>query len=52
MEQDLRRGHISRLNEGKCSAGAGAVYLDILSQMERIGDHAVNIAKYTLDLED
>lgn len=48
MERDLRRGHINRLNEGRCSAGAGAVYLDVLSNLERIGDHAVNIAKYVV----
>ena len=49
MERDLRRGHINRLNEGKCSAGAGAVYLDVLSNLERIGDHAVNIAKCVVE---
>lgn len=49
MERDLRKGHITRLNEGRCSAGAGAVYLDVLSNLERIGDHAVNIAKYVLE---
>ncbi|NLO75292.1 MAG: hypothetical protein GX092_00170, partial [Clostridia bacterium] len=27
---------------------AGAIYLDILSNLERIGDHAVNIAQYVL----
>ncbi len=49
MERDLRKGHITRLNEGKCSGSAGAVYLDVLSNLERIGDHAVNIAKYVLE---
>lgn len=48
MENDLRKGHITRLNEGKCSGSAGAIYLDILSNLERIGDHAVNIAKYVI----
>ncbi|MFZ5942731.1 MAG: Na/Pi cotransporter family protein [Bacillota bacterium] len=48
MEKDLRRGHIGRLNEGTCNGSAGAVYLDILSNLERIGDHAVNIAGYVL----
>lgn len=49
MERELRKGHISRLNEGKCSGSAGAVYLDVLSNLERIGDHAVNIAQYVLE---
>lgn len=48
MEKDLRKAHIGRLNEGTCSGSAGAVYLDILSNLERIGDHAVNIASYVL----
>lgn len=48
MERDLRRAHIARLNEGTCSGEAGAIYLDILSNLERIGDHAVNIAQYVL----
>ena len=49
MESDLRKGHIARLNAGACSAAAGAVYLDILSNLERIGDHAVNLAKAVLE---
>lgn len=44
MEKRLRKQHILRLNEGLCSAQAGIVYVDIISNLERIGDHAVNIA--------
>ncbi len=49
MEVCLRKGHIERLNAGKCSGSAGAVYLDLISSLERIGDHGVNIAKYVLE---
>ncbi len=49
MESDLRKGHITRLNAGACSAAAGAVYLDILSNLERIGDHAVNLAQAVIE---
>ncbi|MFV8828792.1 Na/Pi cotransporter family protein [Alkalihalobacterium sp. APHAB7] len=45
MERDLRKKHIIRLNEGRCSGQAGIVYVDIVSNLERIGDHAVNIAE-------
>lgn len=48
MEKVFRRAHIGRLNEGVCNGDAGAIYLDILSNLERIGDHSVNIAKYVL----
>ncbi|MFZ5753054.1 MAG: Na/Pi cotransporter family protein [Bacillota bacterium] len=48
MEKEFRRAHITRLNEGVCNGNAGAIYLDILSNLERIGDHSVNIAQYVL----
>lgn len=48
MEIDLRKAHVDRLHEGVCNGNAGAMYLDILSNLERIGDHSVNIAKYVL----
>lgn len=49
MEVCLRKDHIERLNAGRCSGSAGAVYLDVISNLERIGDHAVNIARYVLE---
>lgn len=48
MERQLRKQHIIRLNEGLCSPQAGIVYVDIISNLERIGDHAVNIAEAVL----
>lgn len=48
MERSLRKKHILRLNEGKCSGQAGIVFVDIISNLERIGDHAVNIAEAVL----
>ncbi|WP_062108169.1 Na/Pi cotransporter family protein [Bacillus niameyensis] len=44
MERELRKNHILRLNENQCTGTAGIVYVDIVSNLERIGDHAVNIA--------
>lgn len=52
MERKLRKQHIIRLNEGLCSAQAGIVYVDIISNLERIGDHAVNIAEAILGEEN
>ncbi|MEH7386585.1 Na/Pi cotransporter family protein, partial [Bacillus sp. JJ1521] len=48
MERSLRKKHILRLNEGKCSGQAGIVFVDFISNLERIGDHAVNIAEAVL----
>ncbi|WP_027847265.1 Na/Pi cotransporter family protein [Marinococcus halotolerans] len=49
LERQLRKKHILRLNEGQCSGSAGIVFVDILSNLERIGDHAVNIAETVLN---
>lgn len=48
MERMYRKKHIIRVNEGQCSASAGIVFVDIISNLERIGDHAVNIAEEVL----
>jgi phosphate:Na+ symporter len=48
MERSLRKQHILRINEGTCSGQAGIVFVDIVSNLERVGDHAVNIAEYVL----
>ena len=44
MERDLQSKHIKRLNEGKCSAQVGIYFSDIESALERVSDHANNIA--------
>ncbi|NEY80212.1 Na/Pi cotransporter family protein [Bacillus sp. 3H-10] len=48
MERKLRKQHILRLNEGICTGQSGIVFVDIISNLERIGDHAVNIAEAVL----
>ena len=48
MERKFRKNHIVRLNGGHCSAQAGMVFVDIVSNLERVGDHAVNIAEAIL----
>ncbi|UOQ93751.1 Na/Pi cotransporter family protein [Halobacillus shinanisalinarum] len=48
MERSYRKKHIIRMNEGVCSGQAGIVFVDMLSNLERIGDHAVNIAEEVL----
>ena len=48
MERMLRKKHILRINEGSCTGQAGIVFVDIISNLERIGDHSVNIAEAVL----
>lgn len=45
LEKEYRNMHIKRLNKGKCSPNSGILYLEALSNLERIGDHATNICE-------
>lgn len=49
MEETLRTRHIKRLADEKCTPLAGVVFLDVISNLERISDHASNIAQSVLD---
>lgn len=49
QEEDLREKHIDRLSKGECKASAGIIFLDMISNLERISDHAYNIAGYVKD---
>lgn len=44
LQKIYRETHIRRLNAGKCTALASILFLDLLSNMERVGDHSKNIA--------
>ncbi len=52
LEKALRKKHIRRLSDGACQPRAGVVYLDIISNIERIGDHAMNIAEIYMTEEE
>lgn len=47
MEKNLRKHHIRRINEKKCYPVSGVLFLDAISNLERIADHATNIAEAT-----
>ena len=39
----LREHHVERLSRMECSPETGMVYVDILTDLERVSDHATNI---------
>ncbi|WP_411169436.1 Na/Pi cotransporter family protein [Clostridium sp. MB05] len=43
LEKQFRENNIKRLNEKSCSAASSVIFLDLISNLERIGDHANNI---------
>ena len=44
LKDQLRNGHIMRMQQGKCSIEAGFVWSDLLTNLERVADHCSNIA--------
>lgn len=50
LEKEYRANHIDRLNKLLCQPSSGVIFLDLLSNFERISDHSANISLYVLDL--
>lgn len=44
LEIDLQNAHIRRMAKGKCSPEAGLIFTDLVTGLERVADHATNIA--------
>ena len=49
FEREYRNNHIERVNKQLCKPNAGVIFLDVLSNLERVSDHSSNIAYYVLD---
>jgi len=47
MASDFRGKHLRRLNRGECDGTVGVIYLDTLSNLERVGDLANNVGHVT-----
>jgi len=45
MQIDFRRSHVQRMSEGVCSAQAGLIFIDLVDNVEKVGDHLTNIAQ-------
>lgn len=52
MQDQMREGHIQRLIDKKCQVEAGIIFLDSVSDYERISDHAENLAQYVVEEEE
>jgi phosphate:Na+ symporter len=49
MERTLREAHIERLNHAQCHAHSGLIFIELIHNLERIGDHCKNIAEAILN---
>ncbi len=45
MQLDFRRNHVCRMADGVCCAPAGLILIDLVDNLEKIGDHLTNIAQ-------
>ncbi|MGD9849455.1 MAG: Na/Pi cotransporter family protein, partial [Desulfuromonas sp.] len=45
LEAQLRDNHIQRLNTGECSVNPGLIFIDMIHNFEKIGDHTHSIAR-------
>ncbi len=49
LERELQEAHVQRLTRNECTPAAGMIFSDIASGLERVADHATNIAFSLLD---
>jgi len=45
MQMEFRRSHVQRMSDSECSLEAGLVFIDLVDNVEKIGDHLTNIAQ-------
>lgn len=45
LTEKLRQNHIERLGKGECKVRSGIIFLDMISNFEKIGDHVTNVAE-------
>ena len=44
LDKLYKKTHMERLNKGKCTIDSGVLFLDLLTNLERVSDHSCNIA--------
>ncbi|MBL7151684.1 MAG: Na/Pi cotransporter family protein [Candidatus Omnitrophica bacterium] len=50
LRDALKDNHMKRLEEGRCNVLSGVVFLDIISNFEKIGDHLNNVAQAVIEI--
>ena len=50
LKEKMRTNHTLRLQQGTCSINTGFIWADLLTDLERVGDHCSNIAGCVIDL--
>jgi len=45
MQLEFRRSHVGRMRDGLCTPEGGLIFIDMVDNIEKIGDHLTNIAQ-------
>ena len=45
MQIRFRRSHVQRMTDGLCAAETGVIFIDLVDNVEKIGDHLTNVAQ-------
>jgi phosphate:Na+ symporter len=45
MQVEYRRSHVQRMTDGRCDAQIGLIFIDLVDNIEKIGDHLTNVAQ-------
>jgi len=49
LRDRLKGNHVKRLEQGQCKVLSGVVFLDVISNLEKIGDHLTNVAQAVIE---
>lgn len=52
LNKEVKKRHIKRLRNGKCTIDLGLVLADVAANYERVADHCSNLAVYMIQMED
>ena len=50
LADSLERKHMKRLSRGECDPSVSVIYMEMIAELERIGDHLSNIAERAPDI--
>ncbi|MBU8902170.1 MAG: hypothetical protein KOO69_05490, partial [Victivallales bacterium] len=48
----FEKSHVSRLSKGNCDPVVGIIFIEMLAELEKIGDHLSNIAERTPEIQE
>ncbi len=52
LKRKLRNAHIARLKQGACTIEVGFIWIELITNLERISDHCSNIAVCVMDASE